>query len=169
MQRPKQKQCASNRSQTMSKLPLTMMERVGLVYVVHHSLAILNHIKAVEYSSNYVAANVVNITGAQMTERFQKHRSFDFLPSVVAEKFKQSIVTSAPKAGPTLASQQDVATGIDKRTDGECCVSQVPSSSPMHAGLGSMSHAGFYEKSPAHIARTVTDVESTSRSSSSQT
>jgi hypothetical protein len=93
-----------------------MMERVGLVYVVHHSLAILNHIKAVEYSSNYVAANVINITGVQMTERFQQHRSFDYLPSVVAEKFKLSIIASSPKVGP--ASQRDGAIGIDKGVDG---------------------------------------------------
>ena len=61
LQRPKQKQFASNRSKTKTKEPLTMMERVGLVYVLHHSLTILNHIKAVEYSSNYVAANVVQV------------------------------------------------------------------------------------------------------------
>jgi len=49
------------------------------------AIGILNHVKAIEFSSKFLASGMVhNVSGFDMLEKFQFTRKFEYLPSVVA-------------------------------------------------------------------------------------
>ena len=65
------------------KMQLTTLEKYGQIYMLSKTIGILNHVKAIEFSSKFLAAGLVhNISGNDMLEKFQFTRNFDFLPSM---------------------------------------------------------------------------------------